>query len=104
MPFHSSSDLDAAFDTVGGFAWSSTVTPVSGSVYTAPAIIEKDVEFIDEDSGIRNRVTLLEFRKSDLADSEAGLSQGDRAQVGTRTYIIQSLEKETTYTMKYFVT
>lgn len=104
MPFHDSTMLDAHFDTDSGFAWASTVTPGVGEAYSAPCIVEKDVEFIDEDSGIRNRVTLLEFRKADLADSAAGLVQGDTALVDDRTYTIQSLESESTYTLKYSVT
>jgi len=103
-PFHDETFLDAHFDTSSGFAYASTVTPGVGDAYSAPCMVEKDVEFLDENSGIRQRVTLLEFRKSDLADSDAGLVQGDSVLIGTRTYTIQSLESESTYTLKYFVT
>ena len=104
MPFHDSSILDPVFDTESGFAWACTVTPGVGSAYSAPAIREMEVEVVDEDSGIRQRVTLLEFRKSDLANPTVGLVQGDTALVDGRTYTIQSLEEETTYTYKYFAT
>lgn len=103
MPFHSNSSLDAAFDTNHGAAYLATITPGAGDPYTAPGILEKNVEVIDESSGIRDRITLIEFRKADLSDSDAGLLRNDQITIDGKTYKVKELDEETDYLVKYEV-
>lgn len=104
MPFHSDAGLDAAFDTSYGSATDGSVVVDGGDNYAVAVIVQKDVDTLDETSGIEGRSTLLEFRKSGLADSSAGLLIGTQVIIGSRTYTIQNLESESTYTLIYFVT
>lgn len=104
MPFHSDQGLDAAFNTTYGSATAGLVVVDGGDDYDVAAVVHKDVETLDDASGIEGRSTLLEFRKSELADPNAGLLMGTQVTIGTRTYTIQNLESESTYTMAYFVT
>lgn len=103
MSFLTSSMLDPIFDTTFGAADEAIISPAVGEDYTAPVILHLSVETIGEISGIEERTTVIEVRKSDLADSEAGLLQGTEVTVGGTTYTIQNLDREETYTMHYFV-
>ena len=104
MPFHTSSSLDAAFDTTHGAAYSTTITPLNGDpAYTAPGILEKNVEVLDESQGIRDRITTIEFRKADLADAAAGLLRNDSVLIDGTTYKIKELDEESDYVLTYEV-
>lgn len=103
MSFLTSAMLDPMFDTTFGAADEATISPASGSDYTAPVILYLGVSVVDSMAGIEERTTIVEVRKSDLADSDNGLLQGTEVIVGGTTYTIQSLERETTYTLIYFV-
>ena len=104
MPFHDSTMLDAAFDATSGFAWNCTISEPDRANYSTTAILQLDVEIFDEDSGLTNRTKTLELRKSTLADQAAGLVVNSVVTIGSRSYRIQQLIAESTYTLTYEVT
>lgn len=101
MAFHSSSSLDAAFNTVRGAAKSATVAESGQDSYTAPCIPKYGIEILEENSGLRDRTTTLEFRKADLLTPTNGLARGATVTIGTNVFTIQQLIVETTYTYIY---
>ena len=104
MPFHDNAGLDAAFNTTYGAAYVATVTPLVGDAYDAPAILSYDVEMHDDNHGITQRTTTLEFRKADLADPSAGLLRGTTVLANGRTFYIEEMLAESTYTLTYYTT
>lgn len=103
MPIHSSTDLDPAFNTDTGFAYDCEISEPKCKDYDAPVIIERGVQVESEDSTVRSRVAVLEVRKADLQDPGAGLIRETVIiikETGEKFYI-ESLDEETTYTLKY---
>ena len=104
MAFHDNTRLNAAFSTTHGAAVAGTIDEPERENYSAAGIIDHGVEVNDEHNGIIIRSTTVEFRKADLADPDAGLRRGTTFLVGEKTYHIEELLSESTYTLTYYCT
>lgn len=101
MPHHSASDLDTIFDVDTGEGSLAVVTPVrEGSSYEVNVIINKDVDGIDEENGVSEKLTIIDVISSSLPSP---WQRNDKVLIDGETWIVERLMDEDNYVSKYLV-